>query len=634
MIVLQAKNISKSFGDKTIFQALDLSINEKEKVGLLGSNGSGKTTLLKCLSGELEVDAGQIFRAKNLSLAYLAQINENHTGKSLWDVVMDCFTPLLEKRQVISALEQKIAHAAGNDLDDLMELYARQVEEYERADGYSCENLARRILAGLGFATQDFSRWAENLSGGQKTRLHLACLLAGSPDFLILDEPTNHLDIKSVEWLEEYIKNFTGTVLVVSHDRMFLDHIATAVMDLRGGKLRYYSGNYQSYLVQREIADQTLLSTYEKQQEYIHKTEEYIRRFKAGIKSKQARGRQSQLSRLDRIEAPVDEEHIKFHAMSNLTESAQDVLAVEDVSKSFGGQVIVHSVNLQLKKGEKAALIGPNGSGKTTLLKMIVGREQPDQGRVRLGSRVKIAYFSQEFEDLNPYHNLLEEIMNNFDLNNENARTCLGSMLFSEDDVFKLVASLSGGEKGRLSFLKIMLSGANLLILDEPTNHMDLESCQVIEKVLQDYEGTVLLVSHDRYFLDQVVERIIALEENTAVNYWGNYSYYREKEQNILDKTDKTAKPEQTELNQNQRQRMQAKERQKQQKKIQKAIADVEETIHQLEEKKQELEEILADNNLYADPEKARSSSDQYDQVCLELEASLEQWERLHEELE
>lgn len=634
MIILQAKNISKSFGDEAIFKDLNLSINEKEKVGLLGSNGSGKTTLLKCLTGELEVDSGSIFRSKSLKLGYLAQINTEHIGKSIWDVVMDCFTDILEKRKLISELEHKIAQTAGAELDELMNQYARLVEEYERADGYSCENLARRILTGLGFAQQDFSSSAQNLSGGQKTRLRLACLLASSPDLLVLDEPTNHLDIKSVEWLEDYLKGFNGTVLIVSHDRMFINNIATAVMDLRGGKLSYYQGNYQSYLVQREIADQSLWQAYKKQQEHIKKTEEYIRRFKAGIKSKQARGRQSQLDRLERIEAPDQEKRLKLKSISPIQDSAQDVLILQDISKAFGEHKILESVSFSLKKGDKAALIGPNGSGKTTLLKMIVGRLRPDQGSIRIGSRVQAAYFSQEFEDLTPNKTLLEEIMDSFDINNEEARTSLGSMLFSGDDVFKTVGSLSGGEKGRLAFLKIFLSGANLLILDEPTNHMDIGSCQIIERILQDYQGTILMVSHDRYFLDQIVDRVIALEDNRVASYLGNYSYYYEKRQERTDVTNEISKSQQTALSQNQINRIREKEKQKEQKRVQKAIEAIEYNIQELEEEKKQLENILADNSIYLDPDKAKHYSDSYDQVCSDLEMALEKWVKLSEGLQ
>ncbi|MCX5780940.1 MAG: ABC-F family ATP-binding cassette domain-containing protein, partial [Firmicutes bacterium] len=476
MIVFQVQNLSKAFGDKEVLRGVSLAVQEQERVGLVGANGSGKTTLLRCLTGELQPDAGELIRSSMLSLGCLEQLNDPRPGLTAWEAMMESFAHLLEQRRMMQRLEAQMG-CPDADLDKTMEQYGRVSEEYERADGYACENTARRILIGLGFAVEEFSRPLDTFSGGQKTRLHLGRLLALAPDILLLDEPTNHLDMDAVEWLEDFVKNYSGTVLVVSHDRMFLDRVANCIAELRGGELKSYPGNYSAYLRKKASDDLAEQRAYQKQQISIHQTEEYIRRFQAGIKSKQARGRKSQLERVVHLAAPEKEHTVRHRSMKINRESGNDVLTIADVAKSYPGKKVLKNVQLRVKKGDKIAVIGPNGCGKTTLLEIIGGRIAADQGEVKLGNRVETAYFSQEHEDLNPDHTLLEEIIVNFDLKIEEARTLLGGMLFSDDQVFKLVKELSGGERGRLAFLKIILSGANLLLLDEPTNHLDIASC-------------------------------------------------------------------------------------------------------------------------------------------------------------
>ncbi len=539
MIVLQIKELEKSYGIHTIFQGVNATLQARDKVALLGVNGSGKTTLLRCLTGELEPDKGEIAKAAGLKLGYLQQFQSELTGKTLWEVALASFASLLARREALHDLEAEISRSPSN-LEALLARYARLMEAYEREGGYQCEAQARKVLLGLGFAESDFSLRAENLSGGQKTRLRLACTLIQEPELLVLDEPTNHLDIQAVEWLEGYLKNYNGTLLVVSHDRMLVEAIVNGVWEMKRGRLYTYEGSYASYLEQKRVNDLARQRAWEKQQVYIQKTEEYIRRYKAGIKSKQARGRESRLNRLERLEAPGEEKSIRRERIEMKQESGRDVLVAEGVYKAYmPGRPVLQGVEMHLRRGEKVALIGPNGCGKSTFLKIAAGRLAPDGGTVRLGSRVELGWFSQEFEDLHEDWTLFEEISRNFDLDDMEVRSALGTMLFSEDEVFKPIGTLSGGEKGRLALLKLMLAGANFLMLDEPTNHLDLESREIMERILQEYAGTLLLVSHDRYFLDQVVERVAAFENGQLTSYPGNYSYYREKTAQKMERAEK-----------------------------------------------------------------------------------------------
>jgi len=634
MIIFQVNKLNKSFGDKEILREVSLAVQEKERVGLVGLNGSGKTTLLRCLTGELQPDAGEVMISSTLSLGCLEQMPDIQPDISAWDAVMEIFASLIEKRHQMRELEIKMGQA-GSELDKVMEQYGRITEEYERANGYACENTVRRILTGLGFGPEEFQQPLDTFSGGQKTRLNLGRLLALAPEILLLDEPTNHLDMASVEWLEDYIISYTGTVLVVSHDRMFLDRVSTHIAELRGGELTSYPGNYSTYLQKRAAQDLADQRAFEKQQLYIQKTEDYIRRFKAGIKSKQARGRQSQLARLDRLDGPVQEYRLRKKQISINQESGNDVLSVEGLYKSYNEQKLLENVSLKVKKGDKTALIGPNGCGKTTLLKLISGQIPADHGEIRLGSRVEIAHFSQEHEDLNHSLTLLEEIISNFDLTLEEARTVLGGMLFSEDEVLKKVGDLSGGELGRLAFLKVILSGANFLILDEPTNHLDIASCQVMENMLRHYKGTVLVVSHDRYFIDQVAERVITIEDGHAEYYWGNYSYYHDKQQE-KEKSLQAEKRESKEklLRPDWQQREEEKERKRIQRKLNLELASLEENIMATESRKTELEALLSNPATYNDEEKARVLTIEFRQVEQMLASFYERWEGLHEELE
>jgi len=633
VIIYQANNISKSFGEHQVLKSVSLVLKERERVGLVGVNGSGKTTLLKCLVGIMESDTGDINKSDSLSIAYLEQLPQVANKATVWDAMMDSFADLLEKRRQLQELEQEMGQDSDR-LEKVMENYARVLEDYERAGGYACEASARRILLGLGFREEEFNKPYIKLSGGEKTRLNLGRLLAMQADLVMLDEPTNHLDIPSVEWLEEWLKNYPGTILIVSHDRMFLDRVVSRVVELKDGRLNSFPGNYSSYLQQKALKEESELRAYEKQQEYIRQNEEFIRKYKAGIKSKQARGREAQLARLERLDLPEKDQNIGSWKLNPVTESGQDVLLLKGIVKSFGPKLILDKIDFNLRKGDKTAIIGPNGCGKSTLLKIILGIIKPDAGEVRLGSRVKTAYFSQEFEELNPDNTVLDEIIYNSDLNITSARSLLGRMLFKGDDVFKPVASLSGGEKSRLCLLKVILSGANFLILDEPTNHLDIASKQVVEELLAAYSGTVLIVSHDRYFLDQVVTGIAALDNKKLKFYPGNYSYYAEKikENKVsLSALDNTKAKETSPAQQF---RIEQKNRERQARQLQNSLQMIEQDIELWETRKKELEDILADPNTYSDNEKASTITSEYQSLTEKIASAYSRWEELLVEIE
>lgn len=631
VIVIQAQNISKSFGEQQVLHNVSLSLNEKERVGLIGANGSGKTTLLQCMTGALHPDGGEICRANTLSLGYMEQLSSLEPGKTAWAAMMDNFEDLIRMRQRLQELESAMT-SAGQDLERTMAVYGRLSGEYEQSGGYACETTARRILTGLGFTPDEFDKPLEQFSGGQKTRLNLGRLLALSPDILLLDEPTNHLDMESVEWLERFIDTYPGTVLMVSHDRILLDRVATRIAEIRNGKLQSYPGNYSAYTRKRAADDLAYQRAYTKQQEHVRQTEAYILRFQAGIKAKQARGRQSQLDRLVRLEAPVLDKGVKKQIVSINRESGQNVLSMKDIAMSFGEKQLFSHACLDLKKGQKVALIGPNGSGKTTLLKIIYGNIAPDLGVVRLGSRVDLAYFSQAFENLHPQATVLEEIFQYNEIPLEEARTVLGGMLFSGDDVFKKVENLSGGERSRLCILQMILSGANLLLIDEPTNHLDTDGCEAVERMLSGYDGAILLVSHDRFFIDQVADAVVAIEDHNLNYYSGNYSYYQQKRQQqqaATDLPDRKEVPVRPQAEERERQ----KEAQRKRRTLTKKIEECESHIQELEDRKKELEILLYDPLINSDLKKLSNLHTEYCLLDPLLKKAMLQWEQVSQSL-
>lgn len=521
---LVVDKIAKSFGVHDIFKDVSFMVEKGEHIGLVGVNGSGKTTLLHCLLEPSYIDSGSIRFEPGISVGYVQQGFTDIKG-TIWEFMLQSCPEILRLRKELQRLEAEVSTAADDVLERIMEEYTRVTKRYEYLDGYHYENRIKRVLIGLGYTEEWWEQDAATLSGGQKTRLMLAAALVRNPDFLILDEPTNHLDIVMTQWLEAYLREFKGGLLVVSHDRAFLDNVAVRILEMEAGKLQSFKGNYSRYLEQKAIQTATLEAAYAAQQDYIARTEAYIRRFKAGIKSKMARGRQSQLNRLERMDAPVKNEEFELR-LPPATECADRVLIMEDLSIGYGEKVLAQGINITLRRGEKAALLGANGTGKTTLLKTILGEIQPLKGKAKIGNRVQIGYFSQSYERLDPKQTLLENFVMEYGFTEERTRSMLGGMLFHGDDVFKEIGTLSGGQKARLVLLKLVLDGANCLVLDEPTNHLDIMAREAVEAALTAFDGTVLVVSHDRYFINEVADRIWEIEDGQLKDYKGNYDFY------------------------------------------------------------------------------------------------------------
>ena len=524
--------LGKSFGVRQVFSNVSFEIKEGDRIALVGPNGAGKSTLLKCILGIEELDEGQVVMSPVASIGYLQQ-DVNLGDASLAEEIETAW-------EDVHALENKL-----QELTTYLETHEASESDLQRLDylqnrlewlgGYDYEQKTKRIVYGLGFTDEDLYKPANAFSGGQKTRINLAKALVRSPDFLFLDEPTNHLDMEMLEWLEGYLSSYRGGILIVSHDRYFMDRIVTGVVELDHHKATTYRGNYSRYVAQREERLKADTIAYEKQQEYIKKTEEYIDKYRAGIKSKMARGRQSQLNRLERLEAPETSHSLDFK-FPPAAMSADKVLVLDHVSIGYKtDNPIIDDVSVVVRRGESVALIGPNGAGKSTMVKAIVGELFPTEGHIDIGNRVQVGYFSQEHEELHDRWQVVDEIINNYNFTEEKARNVLGSFLFKGDDVFKLVGDLSGGERARLALLKLFLQGDNFLILDEPTNHLDVPTREIVERALQQFGGTCFIISHDRYFLDQVSTRTLVLENKGLTEYLGNYSYYKEKLKEQLD---------------------------------------------------------------------------------------------------
>ena len=531
---LKVIGLEKAYSIRTLFSHVNFEVMRGDQVGLVGANGTGKTTLMRILLGREESDGGQVVMDHADTVGYVEQ-QASFTHDTLYDELRSAFSDLIALRAEKERMECAIA--AGDVGAEDLAVYGNLVMRFEAMDGYDFESRIRRVAFGLGFSEEELQKDVRHFSGGQTTRICLAKALLREPDFLFLDEPTNHLDIGMIEWLEKFLQSYRGGVLLISHDRYFLDRVATRILELDHAEVTAYTGNYTHYMRVKNDRRAALQNAYEKQQAQIKKTEEYISRYKAGIKAKQARGRQSQLNRLERIVLPPEAARFKYFAFAKPTECAQRVAELEDISFAYpSGPRVLDHISLLIRKGDGVALIGENGAGKTTLLQILVG-EIEAAGRVKIGSRVKIGYFSQQHEGLDPSKTILDEICCTYGLDEETARNYLGAFLFHGDDVLRLIGALSGGEQARVAFLKLMLTGANFLVLDEPTNHLDIPAREAVEEALMAFPGTFIAVSHDRYFLDKTANCTLELKDGRITEYLGNYGYYLMKKEAEAEET-------------------------------------------------------------------------------------------------
>lgn len=540
-MILSCNNISKSFGTDIIIKSCSFNIEDHEKAAIVGINGAGKSTLLKIITGEEPADTGIVTLAKDKTLGYLAQQQDLQSDRSIYDELLSVKQYILDMESELRRIEAAMNSDSGDELEALMNRYTNLNHEFEMNNGYAYKSEITGVLKGLGFTEEDFSLHVNTLSGGQKTRVSLGKLLLSKPDIIMLDEPTNHLDMESISWLENYLLNYNGAVLIVAHDRYFLDKIVSKIIEIDNGDCTVFSGNYTDYASKKAILRNMKLKEYLNQQRDIKHQEAVIAKLKQFNREKSIKRAESREKMLDKME--VVDKPVELNAKMNIqlepsVVSGNDVLTVTDLTKSFDGNTLFNNINFDIKRGERVALIGNNGTGKTTILKLINGIIQPDSGSIYLGAKVAIGYYDQEHHVLDPDKTLFQEIQDAYpDLNNTQIRNTLAAFLFTDDDVFKYIRDLSGGERGRVSLAKLMLSNANLLILDEPTNHLDIVSKEILENALNSYTGTVLYVSHDRYFINATATRIIELTNQNIVNYIGNYDYYLEKRDILTTKT-------------------------------------------------------------------------------------------------
>lgn len=536
-MLLACQNISKSFGIVDILKDVSFHIEDKEKIAIVGINGSGKTTLLKIIMGEESADSGQIVIAKDTTIGYLSQHQDITFDNTVYAEMLETKRHIIDMETNIRKLELDMKHASGEDLERIMETYNRLQNAYDRENGYAYESEITGVLKGLGFDKVDYDRHINTLSGGQKMRIALGRLLLTKPDIIILDEPTNHLDMLSIAWLENFLSSYQGSVIIVSHDRYFIDKIATKVVEIDNTKGIIYHGNYSYYSKKRSEIRASQMKAYLNQQAEIKHQEEVIAKLKSFNREKsikRAESREKMLDKVERLDKPTEVTSEMKLSLSPSVESGNDVLTVTGLEKSFGSNQLFQNLDIEIKRGEHVALIGGNGTGKTTILKIINRLENKDSGNIALGSRVKIGYYDQEHQVLSLNKTIFEEISDSYpDLTNTKIRGVLAAFLFTGDDVFKKIGDLSGGERGRVSLAKLMLSPANFLILDEPTNHLDIQSKEILEEAIRNYEGTVLFVSHDRYFINKVSTRIIELKDKKLYNFIGNYDYYDSHKDNV-----------------------------------------------------------------------------------------------------
>ena len=636
-MILSCQSICKSFGEKVILQDASFHIEEREKAALIGNNGAGKTTLLRIIMEEISADSGQVVIAKDKKIGYLAQYQDIHGHHTIYEELMTTKQYILDMEDKIRSLEQEMKYVAGDKLESLMNSYTRLTHQFELENGYAYKSEIVGVLKGLGFEEEDYGKQIENLSGGQKTRVALGKLLISKPDILLLDEPTNHLDMESIAWLETYLLNYPGAVFIVSHDRYFLDKVVTKIVEIEAAQMRMYEGNYSAYALKKAQLRDAQYKAYLNQQREIKHQEAVItklRSFNREKSIKRAESRVKMLDKIQRIEKPIEIDNQMRISLEPRFISGNDVLTVEGLSKAFPGQTLFTDINFEIKRGERVALIGNNGTGKTTILKILNGIVAADAGRFALGSKVQIGYYDQEHHVLHMEKTIFQEISDTYPtLTETEIRNMLAAFLFTGDDVFKLISSLSGGERGRVSLAKLMLSEANFLILDEPTNHLDIASKEILEEALNSYTGTVLYVSHDRYFINQTATRIMDLTNQAIVNYIGDYDYYLEKKEEmtrIYAPVQETAAQEVKEnVSETKLTWQQQKEEQALKRKRENELKKVEARIEELEARDKEIDETMVLPDICTNVAECTKLSREKAAIAEELEGLYEKWEEL-----
>lgn len=636
-MILACQNIEKSFDGVTILQDASFHIEEREKAALVGINGAGKSTLFRIIVGELSPDNGQVILAKGKTLGYLAQHQAMENELTIYDCLLQVKQHILDMEIRMREMEAEMKHTTGEALTKLMDSYSRLTHEFEMENGYAYKSELTGVLKGLGFQEEDFQKQVSTLSGGQKTRVALGRLLLSKPDIILLDEPTNHLDMDSIAWLETYLLNYPGAVFIVSHDRYFLDKVATKIVEIDNGKVSVFTGNYSAYSEKKSLLRKAAYQAYLNQQQEIKHQEEVIAKLKSFNREKsirRAESREKMLDKMEVLEKPVEiDSSMKITLKPRIT-SGNDVLTVEGLGKSFPPLTLFEDLNFSVKRGERVAIIGNNGTGKTTILKILNEIVPPDTGCFHLGSKVHIGYYDQEHHVLHNEKTIFEEISDDFPkLTNTEIRNLLAAFLFTGDDVFKPIQALSGGEKGRVSLAKLMLSEANFLILDEPTNHLDITSKEILEEALSNYEGTVLYVSHDRYFINKTATRILDLTNQKLVNYIGNYDYYLEKKEELTQiyAPDIQEEAVETKTSAVKLDWKQQKEEQARLRKKENDLKKTEAMIEELETRDSEIDEEMAKPEVATNVAECVRLSKEKAEIAQKLEELYEKWEELAE---
>lgn len=638
-MILSCKDITKSYGTDIILKKINFNLEEHEKAAVVGVNGAGKTTLFKIITDNLSYDDGQLYIPKNTTIGYLEQNVDIRSEKTIYEEMLSVFESIFELEEKLHSMEKKMSSLSDSEYSSFMEQYARFQHEFEESDGYSCKSRINGVLKGLGFTEDEYSQQVCTLSGGQKTRVFLGKLLLMKPDILLLDEPTNHLDIDSIQWLEDFLKSYSGACLIISHDRYFLDRTVSKIIDIENGKSSVYNGNYSFFIKQKDAVRAAQLKQYANQQREIRHQEEVIktlRQFNREKSIKRAESREKALERMEKIERPENLPEKMHLRLTPQIQSGNDVLSVEDLSMSFGNNKLFSNVSFEIKRGEKVAIIGPNGIGKSTLFKIILNELKPDFGKVVLGVNVNPGYYDQEHHELDDKNTIFDEIHNAYpNMTNGEIRNVLASFVFTEDDVFKTIGTLSGGEKGRVSLAKIMLSKSNFLILDEPTNHLDMYSKEILEDAINNYDGTVLYISHDRYFIDKTAERTLELSRDGITQYLGNYSYCMEKKaekariEELSKENSKTPIQSASVHSDSKTDWLAQKEEQAKARKKANDIKKVEDEIEKTENLIKSLEEKLFDPEISADSGKVKELYEEKVSLEEKLEELYEKWEEI-----